>query len=1051
MIYSFDCTALSAALEQLKTLVKETEQRGQKTVIFCEDRLTLAAERTVCSAVGGTFLTSVYTFARFLSSKTGKRENVLSSQGSAMAVRKIIEDNRDRLTLFKKLSSAGAALSVYDTLALLYSSRVTPADAFEAGERGGILGEKLRDLSIIYEEYEKFLKESGKTDRNAYLRRLPEIIGNSPEIRAGNVVFLGFQSFTCTSQECVRAAFSSAANVYGLFIGGKEEIYVNEACAFFEGAAKEYGGAETQICAAEVNADAEHLRKSLFNPESYFKAPARAASTGIFEAADGEQEFEFIAARIKKHVIDDGERYAKISVMLPDIGQSERALSRVFARFKIPYYADRQIPLSEHPLCAFTVNLLVCVTSGCRFADVDSVVASPFFPAERGEKDIFRNYLMRLANYRGGVKKQPDAEVAETLGFDIKAVERVRKTFLDGLALIPAKGGKSGICRGLRSLFEQYGVEKKLDELAEAFRDERPAAAQFSKRAYDSVLSVIGEAESIASDDTSLSDLIKIFKSGFAAMKISLIPPKADAVFVGDLAATANTGSNIVFAARLTGEVPSASSDDSLLTDREIAALESVNLNISPKIRQVNARKKETCALNICAFRKKLYLSYTADEEVGESEIISYARRIFVTENGAPLAPVAISRIEESAVNAPYYCSEKLSALRYLCKYPLSPQSSSVYEALKRKGCESDADAALQKHEKRDISCGLRLYTGKYNSLAPTTLESYFSCPYLSFISKGLKARERDSGAVRPVDTGNFIHAVLQDLAKEIKGGLSGAEETERRAREIAEEKLKGSPYSALADSGSGKYVGDGLVEEAVAVSKGMYEQLENSSFKVLEEECAGEVYLDSGVKVFGRIDRVDESGGMVRVIDYKTGAIDSAAKKYYTGAKLQLPLYLLSASKGRRAVGAYYFPASVEYREKEDGVFRLQGFMDGSDEVVSASDSNVKSGEKSGYVNAYYRGRALDNAMSREDFSYFLEYSRLVADVAVREMTGGNVTPSPAEGTCEYCKMGGACGVTLGRDIEERKTPSVKCSQISRIAKKALGGAKEDGDDSHV
>ena len=45
-------------------------------------------------------------------------------------------------------------------------------DAAQAAREGGILGGKLHDLAIIYSEYEKYLEESGKKDRNAYLREL---------------------------------------------------------------------------------------------------------------------------------------------------------------------------------------------------------------------------------------------------------------------------------------------------------------------------------------------------------------------------------------------------------------------------------------------------------------------------------------------------------------------------------------------------------------------------------------------------------------------------------------------------------------------------------------------------------------------------------------------------------------------------------------------------------------------------------------------------------------------------------------------------------------
>jgi len=1044
MIYAVNCAALSVALEQLKKIVAKNEEKGLKTVIFCEDRLTLAAERTVCAAVGGTFSTSVFTLARFLSGERGKAENVLSSQGSAMAVRKIIEDKKGELTLFKKLSVAGAAQSVYDTIALLYSSRVSAEDAAKAAEGGGILGGKLHDLAIIYAEYEKYLKESGKQDRNAYLRQLADVIQCSGKIRGNCVIFLGFQAFTCTSQECVRAAFSAAESVYGLFIGGREDLYVNEAGAAFIGIANEFGGAQVSTAEDGRIDEAKILTRALYNAESFYTEPVSTDKVNIFEAADGEEELEFIAVNIKKHV-SLGERYAKISVMLPDLEEGERALARVFSRYKIPYYADRQLSLSEHSLCAFVINYLICAVSGCPFAEVDAVVASPYFPAERADKDVFRNYLLRLAYFRGGVKRQPDGKILESFGFDINKVERVRKAFLEGLGFLTVKGGISSICGGLRALLARFKVEERLSELSEKYRDEKPTAAQFSSRAYESLLTVLDEAESISDDTVSVKEFIKILKSGFSAMKISLIPPKSDAVFVGDLAATANTGSNVVFAAHLSGEVPCASPDTSLLTDREISALSGVNLNISPRISQVNARKRETCALNICAFRKRLYLTYavkTNGEESGASELLSYASAAFNTVKGAPLEPVSVKKVETLYRAIPYYCSEKLPAIKYLRKFSATEYAPSVYEVLKNHGFEKEASAALKIPVKRAISCGQRLYMGGKSSISPTTLESYFSCPYLGFMRQGLKVQEREEGVICAVDTGNFIHSVLQDMAK--YAATDTAEEFAARSFEVAKEKLSKPPYSSLVDSKSGKYVAEELLSEAVKISDGMYKQIKNSSFRPSKEECGCEVKL-SGVKIYGRIDRVDESGDLVRIIDYKTGSIDATAAKYYTGAKLQLPLYLLAVSEGKRAAGAYYFPASLEYRDKKDGVFRLQGFMDGSEEVVVASDSTVQPKMKSEYVNAFRGGGRSESAMSRADFADFLEYSKLVATAGADEMLSGNIAPSPAEGTCRYCKAGGSCGINLGKNGEERKAKSVKCSQIARLVRKL----KEDGNET--
>ena len=84
MIKAVICPALSAALDKLKEIISDNELNGKNTVIFCEDRLTLAAERTVCNAVGGSFSVGVYTFARFsfFGARQARRRVVKSRVGN---------------------------------------------------------------------------------------------------------------------------------------------------------------------------------------------------------------------------------------------------------------------------------------------------------------------------------------------------------------------------------------------------------------------------------------------------------------------------------------------------------------------------------------------------------------------------------------------------------------------------------------------------------------------------------------------------------------------------------------------------------------------------------------------------------------------------------------------------------------------------------------------------------------------------------------------------------------------------------------------------------
>ena len=55
---------LSECMELMAERAAAVEKTGGKNLIFCEDRLTLIAERALVAATGGTFSSSVTTFAR---------------------------------------------------------------------------------------------------------------------------------------------------------------------------------------------------------------------------------------------------------------------------------------------------------------------------------------------------------------------------------------------------------------------------------------------------------------------------------------------------------------------------------------------------------------------------------------------------------------------------------------------------------------------------------------------------------------------------------------------------------------------------------------------------------------------------------------------------------------------------------------------------------------------------------------------------------------------------------------------------------------------------
>ncbi|MGN1062388.1 MAG: hypothetical protein ACI4RO_04595, partial [Candidatus Scatosoma sp.] len=88
MIRAIGAYTLSECMEIMARSVAESEKKtpARRNIVFCEDRLTLIAERAMTQTLGGSFRTSITTYARAL--KT--RGRVLSRQGSVMVIDGIV-------------------------------------------------------------------------------------------------------------------------------------------------------------------------------------------------------------------------------------------------------------------------------------------------------------------------------------------------------------------------------------------------------------------------------------------------------------------------------------------------------------------------------------------------------------------------------------------------------------------------------------------------------------------------------------------------------------------------------------------------------------------------------------------------------------------------------------------------------------------------------------------------------------------------------------------------------------------------------------------------
>ena len=1034
---------LSECMESMAEYAAAYEAQGGYNLIFCEDRLTLVAERALLNKLGGTFRSHVSTFARFMKTE----ERALTKQGSVMAVGEVMTrlQREGRLQCFTTLAGVGNnAKAIYETLAQLAASEITPEVLKESRDLlpDDILKKKVSDLAEIYEAYTAFLRDGGFVDESKYLTLLPQQIRKSGILRGVNVFFLCYSAFTAQAKETIRAVCETAANVIGIFCAGEEELYTNSAMRAFSRVCGEYGKVQIREKGVPLEGEAERLRKGLFNPLSMGEK-LRAEHIHIFEGEDKTAEAEYVAMKIRRALEeDDGLRYRDFAVLVPNVSAYSLSVKKALEEYGIPCFSDEKKSLRRHPLSRFLLDCFRAVRERFSPSSVQSLTQNFLF----GESDDYRNYLLKFANYRGGAKRPIKTNEVVTENYDISVLEEARERLLKATENIKGRGHGREYCQAVRKILVDFDVKNKLKTLEEDIKD--VAQKGYLVQIYDALERVLTEAELLTGGkEMTVAEFEAVLQDGLDATEISLIPLKADAVFLGDITDSRIEKVRVLFAVGMTDEVPRSGVDASIVSDKEIARLAEVKAMLEPTVAEVNLRARESVCLNLCAFTDELHLTYPLGVDGNEpslSEIFRYIDRLFCGKDGKKLT----REKKLSSEDFKYKCSAPVPAIRQLLiekgeyEAKRSDQKSkydTLYTALDKLSVTEKDEYLCERGGHVCVERGEELFF-RDGKISPTALEAYFSCPFKNFAERGLKLKERDEAAVLAMDTGDFVHVLLQ---KTMKKAAEFKTEEEVRAFAVEEGRLllNTSVYAMQQDTASGLVFSEKLLKESADVAVAAYRQIKNSDFAVEKTEAPihAEFYN-------GKVDRIDGTDKYVRVVDYKTGSIDDKAVSYYTGRKIQMQLYMSEIKGERIPAGVFYFPASIDYAKTEDGRFCMKGFLNGDQEALLCGDKSLSTENPKArsefFPAALQNGASTKRVMDEETFRDFVDYSVHVARQGCKELKEGFIAPSPYEGNCEYCKYGGICG--FDKDTQkERKSETIDPKTIANIAKEHREGGK--------
>ena len=212
----------------LETMARQRSQRPQ--VLLVPEHISHEAEVDLCRALGPTASrdAEVLSFqslgSRVLARTGGLAEFTLDGGGKLLTMRLALQELHSRLKVFGRPSQRAAFLrQLTDLTEEFYAYEITPQDLWQQVEdMEGAMGDKLRDLALLYAAYDGKLHAEG-VDARSRLQKLRDRLAESDYLRGKDVYLDGFSYLNKLEESVLEQVMRQAESVTVTLLGDRAE------------------------------------------------------------------------------------------------------------------------------------------------------------------------------------------------------------------------------------------------------------------------------------------------------------------------------------------------------------------------------------------------------------------------------------------------------------------------------------------------------------------------------------------------------------------------------------------------------------------------------------------------------------------------------------------------------------------------------------------------------------------------------------------------------------------------------------------------------------
>ena len=840
------------------------------------------------------------------------------------------------------------------------------------------------------------------------------------------------------------------------------------------------------------NKELNHIEENLYN-FPYKKFNEDVTNLKLFLANNQYSEVENIARTIVKLVRDEGYRYRDIAIITKNIDTYSNLCKAIFNEYNIPVYIDEKRDLSQNILVKYLISILDVFSKNWTYDSVINYIKSGFTNISQEDIYLLENYALEW-NVRGSLwyKQDWNFRDADEKGEEqIAHLNELRRNIVNPLVKLKNNlSGKKSAKQISENLYKFF-IENKIDEiLAEKINKLNEAQEVSISAEYETswkiIMQVLDEIVLVFGDENiTFETYMQILKTGLGESKLGTIPMAQDEVTVGDVDRSRSHKIKIVFIIGLNdGMFPGTTKAEGFLNDADRQKILEKGIELAKgtvdRIYEdnFNIYKAFTTA------EERMYLSYSSSDMEGkslrQSILVSRIKKIFaklqeesdIIQRKSEICTKQ-NTFEELLINLRDFRDGKEIDPIWFKIYNIfdndtewKPKLESAIKALSYTNVP-------EKITKENVE---KMY-GDVLKTSVSRLEQYSSCPFSYYLKYGLKLNEKETFNLEAVDTGTFMHDVIDSFfarldEQEINIKQITDEEIEEIVTDIIQDKLNLNKNYIYTVSAKYKILAGRLKKVVTTSMKYIVQSIKQSEFEVFghEIEFGGKgqykpitVKTDDGkrVEIIGKIDRVDilknPDGTYVRIIDYKSSIKNIDLNQVVSGLQLQLLTYLNETCKVEDFLpaGVLYFNLSnpsisseknmtdeeIENKIKQE--FKMKGLILADVNIIRKMDTKIDETGTSTIIPAGIKkdgeiNNLKTSAISKEQFNYLQKYMNKLIKQISESILAGNIEVKPYYNTklkttpCTYCKYRSICRF-------DENSATNKYNYISNLNKDAI------------